>query len=162
MPRPAPSATTRVCSTPIAELKNAICFVTKIADLLFFVDLLFSDKTQKKNKPFFVGLLYCDFGFSFLCFSWWSLLGLSFFISPAHQWESVFSSSYLFLQSKRAIPWISEMAPKVGLYSCYEIKCGVLGSIPWQYGQPEPFCRLFTVLFQWCPFSHFHQTFRFV
>jgi hypothetical protein len=24
MPRPAPSATTRVCSTPIAELKNAI------------------------------------------------------------------------------------------------------------------------------------------
>ena len=54
----------------IALLKNSIQAVTKIADLLFFVDLLFSDKTQKKNKPFFVGLLYCDFGFSFLCFSW--------------------------------------------------------------------------------------------
>lgn len=54
----------------IALLKNSIMNVTKIADLLFFVDLLFSDKTQKKNKPFFVGLLYCDFGFSFLCFSW--------------------------------------------------------------------------------------------
>ena len=70
IPRPAPSAITRVCRTPTALLKNAIREVTKIADLLFFVDLLFSDKTQKKNKPFFVGLLYCDFGFSFLCFSW--------------------------------------------------------------------------------------------
>ena len=35
-----------------------------------------------------------------------------------------------FVDLKRATPCITEMAPKVALYSCYEIKCGVLGSIP--------------------------------
>ena len=53
-----------------------------------FVDSLFSDKTQKKNKPFSFGLPYCDSGFSFLRFCWCSLPGLSFSFTPYAQWEN--------------------------------------------------------------------------
>ena len=62
--------------------------VTKITDSLFFVDFLFSDKTQKKNKPFFVGLSNCDFGFSLLCFVgevFWACR----FSSPDHKSETL-------------------------------------------------------------------------
>lgn len=53
IPSPAPRAITSVCKTPTAELKNAIKYETKIADLLYFVHFYFFRRNPKSKRAVF-------------------------------------------------------------------------------------------------------------
>ena len=59
-PSPAPMAETRVWRMEIALLKNPILKPETQTAVFCFCCFLLSDKAQKKNKPSFLGLPYCD------------------------------------------------------------------------------------------------------